>query len=142
MKKLPFFLAISVAVALAAAFILHLISDSKKTTVTTGSGALPLDENSEAGKTFKGFNYNLLLKSDTHNGEAEITLLQHLINAYYGVPTVFVTGKYDSATASAITAITKKSSITLYQFRYYYFVQVRGEAKAIEIINSLTENRA
>jgi hypothetical protein len=144
MKKLPLFLFVSITVAAVTALILHLISDKKKSgaiNVPTGAGSIPVDENSRAAKTFKGFNYNQFLNENTVNSEAELTALQHLINGYYGSQAIAVTGLWDAATASAVLDITGLSGVSLYQFRYYYFTPLRGDAAARQIFNQLTENR-
>jgi hypothetical protein len=140
MKKLPFYIVSGVAVAAVSALIIVWLSRRRNPfNITKGPDYLPLDENSAAAQTFKGFNYNLYLSENTKNAEPEITALQHLLNAYYGTQTIPVTGIYDVLTANAVEDITGKSGISLFQFRYYYFDQLRGDQAAVKIFESITD---
>lgn len=138
-KKWPFYITLAIAVSVIAAFILHYISEHTPKKVA----APTTDDNtgttgSEPAKQFSGFNYNLQLNRNTPNAEAEITLLQEFINAYYGAPQLAVNGVYDEATAAAVRDIAKQENISLFNFRYYYLVPAVGENTAIEIIRKYT----
>ena len=142
MKKLPYFIVLTVAVSVIAAILLHFLckkgSCGKKRRVSSGK---KISLTPRVSKKFKGFNQNLLLNADVPGAEAEITALQYLINSYYGYNAVVITGVWDTDTADAVRNITGLSGVSLYQFRYYYYVQVRGNDAATAIFNHLTENR-
>jgi len=142
MKKSTFYIVLGIAAALLAGVAVYEWRRRKGITkVSRGEDYIPLNsEGSYTQKTFKGFNYNLMLNENTVHGEAEITALQYLINAYYGGPdSVETSGEWNKATGNAIQDITGKSTTNLYEFRYFYFTPLRGDAAAVDIFKELTE---
>jgi len=142
MKKLPFYLTLSIAVAAIAALVITWIQ-RKNFTLTTANqsgGDELLGSDADVKKAFNGFDYNKLLNTSTDGGEMEIKLLQRLINAYYGGPTdtVGVSGTFTAATRNAVMDITGKQETSIYEFYYMYFAPMRGWEKGQAIIDSMS----
>jgi hypothetical protein len=143
MKKLPFYIAVGIAVAAVSAFV---IMELRRRTQPLTPESIPhgpdylFNDQSNAVQTFKGFNLRTALNKRTKNATAEITALQHMINAYYGTNTLAATGQFDTPTANAVRDIEGKSTTNLYEFIYFYLVPHRGLDQANTILQSLTTN--
>jgi hypothetical protein len=143
MKKLPFYLVSTIAAAAIVLLVVTRVKQSKFTLTTNSQRAgqdFNLGTDAAVNKTFAGFDYNKLLNKDTNAGTAEISLLQALINGYYGSPqpTVSISGTFNTATRNAVMDITGKQETSVYEFYYNYFAPMRGMEKGQAIIDSMT----
>lgn len=142
-KNLLFYIPLGVSVALGAVLLVTWLK-RRSDTLTMDSQPRGKDylntPDADVYKKFKGFNPNLLLNKNTPDGKAEITLLQHFINAYYGgTPSLLITGVFDTPTRNAVMDITGKDTTSIYEFNYIYLQPVRGAALGDKIMMELTE---
>jgi hypothetical protein len=142
MKKLPFYLVSCIAAAAITLLVITKIKQSKFTLTSNNQRAgddFNLGSGSAVNKTFVGFDYNLLLNKDTTEGKAEITLLQALINSFYGgTASLAMNGNYNTATRNAVMDITGKPETSIYEFYYNYYAPERGMEAGQAIIDSMT----
>lgn len=143
MKKLPFYIALSVAVAA----IVALIASSMKRNGRSifGGSSAPTDAAS-ASLTWTPVNAKLnpsaTLSAGSKNAANEMAALQNLLNVYNGRNVVAVTGEWDEATANQVTAIAGKGNTNLYEFAYKYLTPKVGQNAAMEYYGDLMNGKA
>lgn len=127
------FIVIAVAAVAALAVYAYMRRRRDQQYINTYS-SIATDSTSIAATTSKGLNLNLILKPGSTGNE--VVALQKMLLAFS--PSLSVTGNFDEMTRSALKTRTGKSTTSLYEFRYMYFVPKYGEAAAIELFKAVT----
>jgi hypothetical protein len=134
MKKLPFYIAIGIAVAAVAALVYSYFNNGKLP-LFFGSNDVP----DTPKPVLKGYTdtikLNQLLSDDSKNTTNEIIVLQNILNAI--TPgSVTVSGTYDTNTMKAVKDITGKESTSLYEILYINLAPKIGQNEANDLLHN------
>lgn len=124
--------------ALITALTLNYLHKRRPYRISQGEAYGGLDDSKK--EVIEHLNFQLNLNTGVKNANAEITVLQTLINDYHGTNVLIVNGNFDGNTKQEVRRITGKFATTLWEFMYIYYIPKKSERRALDIIEELKQN--